>query len=143
LFRIGHLSFSRTKFHRWTDLSTREYPHAAAELYRGDNLAHRCEEVLRGSTQRISLGRVYGAMSSLLSVIEVLHREESEEAIAETPTPDSRETGQAVDKSAPMSGERKTSRRQSTPTATISTTPRRTIRSPQRDQRTSSTSGGC
>jgi hypothetical protein len=42
----------------------------AAALYEGDNLAHRCEEVLRGSTQRIALNRVFGAMSSLLSAVE-------------------------------------------------------------------------
>jgi hypothetical protein len=97
VFRIGRLSLSRTRLHRWTDLSTREYPHAAAELYRGDNLAHRCEEVLRCSTQRISLGRVFGAMSSLLSVIEVLHGEEPEEAIADTSS-NPREAGQAAGK---------------------------------------------
>jgi hypothetical protein len=62
---------TRTKFHRWTELATAQYPQVAAELYRGDNLAHRCEEVLRGSTQRIGLGRVFGAMSSLVSFIEV------------------------------------------------------------------------
>ena len=74
-----------TALHRWTDMSTRRYPDAAADLYGADNLARRCEEVLRGSPQRIALGRVFGAMSSLLSVVELLHSERADARKREAP----------------------------------------------------------
>ncbi len=60
--------------HRWTVNVTTDFSEVDELLSRGDNLALRSSEILRGSTQRVALARLFGLASGLLQVIDATER---------------------------------------------------------------------
>jgi hypothetical protein len=70
------------ELHWATDWSTAEYPRLAALLYRCESLAVRVHEVLRDTSQRIAMQRLFIAVSYILGFAES-ERAKDEKAVAE------------------------------------------------------------
>jgi hypothetical protein len=70
------------ELHWATDWSTKEHPLLAALLYRCENLAVRVHEVLRDTSQRIAMQRLFIAVSYILGFAES-ERAKNEKAVAE------------------------------------------------------------
>jgi hypothetical protein len=60
----------RVRFHRATDWVTKEAPEIAEVMQRCDTLAIRAQEVLRDTTERIALQRIYSVASHLLGFLD-------------------------------------------------------------------------
>jgi hypothetical protein len=58
------------RLHRSTDWLTADVPEVAAAVQDAEGLAVRCREILRGTAQQIALVHIFGAIVSLLGVLE-------------------------------------------------------------------------
>jgi hypothetical protein len=74
-FRTAVGAQTGAQFHRSTDRATTLYPQVAAALTKGDGLAIRCREILRGSAQQVALVHIFGGATSLLGVVELVRHE--------------------------------------------------------------------
>jgi hypothetical protein len=63
-----------TRLHRATDWVTLDFPEVAACVQEAEGLAVRCREILRGTAQQVALVHIFGALVSLLGVVETLIR---------------------------------------------------------------------
>ena len=67
------------QLHRSTGLVTADFPECEPLLAMGDDLARRACEVLRGSPQRVVVGRLFGHATALLDMIEATTRRKNED----------------------------------------------------------------
>lgn len=58
------------RLHRATDWLTMDSPDVAASIQEAEGLAVRCREILRGTAQQVALVHIFGAIVSLLGLVE-------------------------------------------------------------------------
>ena len=70
------------RLHRATDWVTMNDPDVAAAVQEAEGLAVRCREILRGTAQQIALVHIFGAIVSLLGVLETQARNPEDPGLA-------------------------------------------------------------